>query len=261
MLAVVIPILISILSAIPCFSLFQNPDVILISHAYAVFLVFLQSFLTTHMEKLKKDAAYIQLKFDLNVFNLKWNENIFGPETDDEDLVIKEYKKFSKKDLASLNNWYDLSKLKGRKKEVVIRLCQRQNLGWNSTIFKRINIGINALIWGSFVVFVFIIPLFKLSMAQMINSAVNFIPLITWILAFNKNYEKNKTILDELKNLIDKNKYSNIFALAIEAKFTKYRQNDTLIPDWYYRMFREKDNKIQQATQIFTINDQKSQKK
>ena len=128
-----------------------------------------------------------------------------------------------------MNNWYNLSGLEKKKKEEVIWICQRQNLQWNSTLYKRINIGFNILIWGSFGIFVFIIPFFKLNMAQMINSAVNFIPLITWILDFNKNYQKNKNILDELKKLISDKRYSNISALIIEAKFTEYRQNDSLI--------------------------------
>ena len=92
-------------------------------------------------------------------------------------------------------------------------------------------------------------------MAQMINSAVNFIPLITWILDFNKNYQKNKNILDELKKLISDKRYSNISALIIEAKFTEYRQNDSLIPNCIYSLFRKKDNKVHQEAQTFTIND------
>ena len=144
-------------------------------------MVFLQYFLTTHIEKLKKYAAYIQLESDMKVFDLKWNDRLLGPKVDNTELVVEEFDKFPKKDLSDLNNWYNLSGLEKKKKEEVIRICQRQNLQWNSTLYKRINIGFNILIWGSFGIFVFIIPFFKLNMAQMINSAVNFIPLITKI--------------------------------------------------------------------------------
>lgn len=78
--------------------------------------------------------------------------------------------------------------------------------------------------------------------------------MITWILDFNKNYQKNKNILDELKKLISDKRYSNISALIIEAKFTEYRQNDSLIPDGIYSLL-EKDNKVHQEAQTFTIND------
>lgn len=254
-LVVLIPIVMSVLTTIPSLVFLQNPNVTLLFHAYTVFMVFLQYFLTTHIEKMKKYAAYIQLESDMKVFDLKWNDRLLGPKVDDTELVVKEFDKFPKKDLSDLNNWYDLSKLEKKKKEEVIRICQRQNLQWNSTLYKRINIGFNILIWGSFGIFVFIIPFLKLNMAQMINSAVNFIPLITWILDVNKNYQKNKNILDELKKLISDKKYSNISALIIEAKFTEYRQNDSLIPDCLYSLFRKKDNKIHQEAQTFTIND------
>lgn len=254
-LVVLIPIVVSVLTTIPSLVFLQNPNVTLLFHAYTVFMVFLQYFLTTHIEKMKKHAAYIQLESDMKVFDLKWNDCLLGPKVDNTELVVKEFDKFPKKDLSDLNNWYDLSELEKKKREEVIRICQRQNLQWNSTLYKRINIGFNILIWGSFGIFVFIIPFFRLNMAQMINSAVNFIPLITWILDVNKNYQKNKNILDELKKLISNKGYSNILAVMIEAKFTEYRQNDSLIPDWLYSLFRRKDNKIHQEAQTFTIND------
>lgn len=254
-LVVLIPIVVSVLTTIPSLVFLQNPNVTLLFHAYTVFMVFLQYFLTTHIEKMKKHAAYIQLESDMKVFDLKWNDCLLGPKVDNTELVVKEFDKFPKKDLSDLNNWYDLSGLEKKKREEVIRICQRQNLQWNSTLYKRINIGFNILIWGSFGIFVFIIPFFRLNMAQMINSAVNFIPLITWILDVNKNYQKNKNILDELKKLISNKGYSNILAVMIEAKFTEYRQNDSLIPDWLYSLFRRKDNKIHQEAQTFTIND------
>lgn len=254
-LVVLIPIVVSVLTTIPSLVFLQNPNVTLLFHAYTVFMVFLQYFLTTHIEKMKKHAAYIQLESDMKVFDLKWNDRLLGPKVDNTELVVKEFDKFPKKNLSDLNNWYDLSGLEKKKREEVIRICQRQNLQWNSTLYKRINIGFNILIWGNFGIFVFIIPFFRLNMAQMINSAVNFIPLITWILDVNKNYQKNKNILDELKKLISNKGYSNILAVIIEAKFTEYRQNDSLIPDWLYSLFRRKDNKTHQEAQTFTIND------
>lgn len=209
-LVVLIPIVVSVLTTIPSLVFLQNPNVTLLFHAYTVFMVFLQYFLTTHIEKLKKYAAYIQLESDMKVFDLKWNDRLLGPKVDNTELVVEEFDKFPKKDLSDLNNWYNLSGLEKKKKEEVIWICQRQNLQWNSTLYKRINIGFNILIWGSFGIFVFIIPFFKLNMAQMINSAVNFIPLITWILDFNKNYQKNKNILDELKKLISDKRYETV---------------------------------------------------
>lgn len=258
--AVVVPIVMSVVTTIFWLPFLRNSVVVLMLHIYTVLLAFLQPFLINYIEKLKKDAAYIQLRFDINVFDLKWNELILGPAIDNDEYVVKKFKKVSGKNLSSLSDWYDLSGLEGKKREEVIRLCQRQNLQWNSTLYKRINIVINLFIWGSVAVCIVIMLIFKLSMAQMINNAVNFIPLITWILAVNKNYKKDKNILNVLKKLISKKRYSNILALTIEAKFTEYRQNDSLIPDWFYSLFRKKDNKIYQEAQLFTINDYKPQK-
>lgn len=80
----------------------------------------------------------------MKVFDLKWNDRLLGPKVDNTELVVEEFDKFPKKDLSDLNNWYNLSGLEKKKKEEVIWICQRQNLQWNSTLYKRINIGFNA---------------------------------------------------------------------------------------------------------------------
>ncbi|WP_251717076.1 S-4TM family putative pore-forming effector [Lactobacillus agrestimuris] len=257
---VLIPILISVLSTIPNWTLLRLPIIMLIFHAYTLLAIGLQYWLTTLVSKLKKFAAHIQLKFDIDVFVLDWDTRFLGIDNDYELLVAKKCEKFSEKKLNSLYNWYDLSKLKDKEKMEVIRLCQKQNLQWNFTIRRRANTKLNGLVIVSIIICFFIMIFLRTNLAQITNSMINFVPLITWIIAVNKNYKRDKAILSELHGLVNDKRYVEDTALLIEAKITEYRQNSSLIPDFIYHIHRNGDEKVFRQAQIITAESHASKK-
>ena len=103
--------------------------------------------------------------------------------------------------------------------------------------------------------------LLKTNLAQITNSMINFVPLITWIITINKNYKRDENTLNELHDLLDDKRYSKYTALLIEAKITEYRQNGSLIPNFIYRIHRNSDEKVYKEAQIFNVEDHKSKKK
>lgn len=259
---VLIPILISILPTIPSLSFLRIQIVTLIFHAYTLIAIGLQYWLTTYTSKLKKLAAHIQLEFDMDVFPLKWDTRFLGPENDGSGLLAsKEFEKYPKKKLKLLNNWYELSGLKEKTSKEVIRLCQKQNFQWNSTIRKRVNTGLNGFVIVTIIICFLIMMLLKTNLAQITNSMINFVPLITWIITINKNYKRDENTLNELHDLLDDKRYSKYTALLIEAKITEYRQNGSLIPNFIYRIHRNSDEKVYKEAQIFNVEDHKSKKK
>lgn len=259
---VLIPILISILPTIPSLSFLRIQIVTLIFHAYTLIAIGLQYWLTTYTSKLKKLAAHIQLEFDMDVFPLKWDTRFLGPENDGSGLLAsKEFEKYSKKKLKLLNNWYELSGLKEKTSKEVIRLCQKQNFQWNSTIRKRVNTGLNGFVIVTIIICFLIMMLLKTNLAQITNSMINFVPLITWIITINKNYKRDENTLNELHDLLDDKRYSKYTALLIEAKITEYRQNSSLIPDFVYRIYRKDDEKVYRQAQSITVESHVSQTK
>lgn len=110
-ITVFIPILILILPTIPDWSFFRIQVVTLIFHVYTLAVILFQYWLTTYSSNLKKSAAHIQLEFDMDVFDLKWDKRFLGTNTDSSELVAREFEKVPKKNLKVLNNWYDLNGL------------------------------------------------------------------------------------------------------------------------------------------------------
>lgn len=259
---VFIPILILILPTIPTFSFLRMQIMTLIFHACTLIAIGLQYWLTIYASRLKKLAAHIQLEFDMDVFDLKWDTRFLGADNNSSELLVaKEFKKFSEKKLKSLDNWYELSGLKEKTSKEVIRLCQKQNLQWNSTIRRRVNTGLNSFVIISIIVCFLIMLLLKTNLAQITNSMINFVPLITWIITVNKNYKRDKNTLNELHDLVNDKRYGKDTALLIEAKITEYRQNGSLIPNFIYRIYRNNDEEVYKQTQIIITEGRVSKKK
>lgn len=101
----------------------------------------------------------------------------------------------------------------------------------------------------------------KANLVQITNSIVNVVPLITWISTINKNYKKDKNVLNELYDLLNDKRYSKCTALLIETKITEYRQNSSLIPDFIYRIYRKDDEKVYRQAQSITAGSHVSQTK
>jgi hypothetical protein len=249
---VFIPILISILPTMPNLSFLRIQIVTLIFHVYTLIAIVLQYRLTTNASNLKKAASQIQLEFDMDVFDLKWDDRFLGTKMDNNELVARKSKDYSKKKEKSLSNWYDLSGLKERQNKEIIRFCQKQNLQWNSTIRNRVNSGLNILVIASIIICFLTMLLLKADLAQVTNGIVNFVPLITWIITINRNYKRDTTTLNELCNLLSDKRYGKYTALLIEAKITEYRQNGSLIPDFIYRIYRKNDEETYKQAQIIT---------
>lgn len=211
-------------------------------HMYTLIIIVVQYCLVRRVSKFKEEASHIQLRFDMRVFNLKWDDRFLGPDVDYDKLVERESNKVSVGYLKELKNWYKFNGLKATNKNQVIRFCQKQNLSWNSTLRKRVNNIIQrTMVINVFIYFV-MLWLTKANVVQAMNILVNLAPLITWWITVNKNYDRDNKILDEFKRLLDNNKYSKTTSLLIEAKSTEYRKNSSLVPNCIYELFKKEDD-------------------
>lgn len=233
----------------------------LISHIYSLVILVIQYFLAESIVRLKEDASYIQLIFDMNVFNLKWDDRYLGPYNSEANIIVaKTANGFSKSEANLLNNLYDVKELEKENINKVIRCCQKQNFQWNSAIHKRAYKYFRILIGTGTIVYVIVSFWTKTDLVRLTNNTINFIPLITWVIKNERNYKKDKNMLDELKRLTLDKRYTLPTALLIEAKITEYRKSSILIPDWFYKAFRKNDEKNYKNTQDIIYNEHKTDK-
>ena len=105
----------------------------------------------------KKSAAFIQQKFDIYVYGMKWNKRIFGEDKDISHLIVTNSKKIfnNPKEKARLYDWYTPS-VNATDPVNIILSCQKENYYWDIGLRKRLMItsGITSFL---LVIFIFII--------------------------------------------------------------------------------------------------------
>lgn len=208
-----------------------------------------------YIDEKKKLAAFIQQKFDAYVYNMSWDERIFGKDKNVNQEIVVYSKKILENDddKDRLNNWYT-PEVDNRDLAKGILLCQRENYRWDVGLRKRYRLVciIMIIVLCSFVV---TMGLWKNESFVMLLWRFAFIvPMIKWLLgtikALNKDVERLKEMdailnLDEPKTL---DELQNIQKLIFEHRKVCYA-----IPDFFYKMF--KDNDEDTAHRVVSMED------
>jgi len=240
MIAIFIPILASVLPE-------QKNYFALFSVVYLLIEVILEK-----IEKNKRsNAAKVQELFDTEVFCLNWNSVVAGQKPDQE-LISNYILKETGKDVKALNNWYptEISKL-SRNQAVII--CQRANVWWDSTLR-------NKLVSFSFI---FLVILTFLAVVLNIHKTLGtflivIIPLVPlYKVVINQIVSHKNSIrrLDFLKEKIDQMIESKTQASMCDAdlrliqdEIFRHRTENQPVPDFFYKIFRDKSEKIMNIT-------------
>lgn len=209
-----------------------------------VFYFIIDIFILERIEdSYKKDAAKIQESFDVEVFNLKWNDVVVGNKIDEEYILKYSdlYKKNNKVD--DLLNWYseEVSKI-----DLIpaIAVCQRTNIFWDIslriTVFWTIII---TLIAAIFVVFV--------CSKNPVLILLSLLPFYRVMADYCKSQKSTIESIKSLKNKIEGflNESSNFtiekisYLRSVQDEIFRHRKNSAFVPDKLYWLNRSKQEK------------------
>lgn len=202
-------------------------------------------FLEKRADDFVKIGSKIQEKFDINIFDLPNNDGLVYEDVSYE--IIYDGNQLFKGDENSLKDWYATRKVAPHYLKVLI--AQRMNIMWGSVLKEKYK----KLVFTSIV----IILLFPIILSAWFN--LNFVdsiiflilPFIPLLYIALKSYIK-------LSNQIDNNKIINTKILndckTIDGNtvnrcrmyqdyiYIENRLNSVLIPDWFYKRFRDDMN-------------------
>lgn len=201
----------------------------------ALMLLLAGARLKRHAQKLIKDAACVQQKFDSNVFDMLF---------DNACICICDIARYSTRYLENhdakeeLLGWYTVS-IKGMNGLDAITKCQRQNSKWTKNLATR------------YFIFEIIVTLI-IATAIIVGIVLEHIPcenlffLLTiseWVL--HQFFDLNDFRKRSKKLEMDMSHYAlstkeNIE--IIQRDIFEYRLSAVLVPDWFYRVFKNKDN-------------------
>lgn len=193
--------------------------------------------------KYRQDGAKIQELFDVNLFNLEWNEIVAGERPDSEKIYSYAKKYRNENDVKDLINWYsnDIAELE---LSYAIVICQRINVWWDVSLRRR-------LFFSIVITMIFIVVLsiffFHKDIINLLLIIATLIPLFEILTDYVKSQwfaiiriKKLKNKLDSMiEGIIDGKNISSQDIRIIQDEIYRHRASCVFVPDWFYRLFRD----------------------
>lgn len=202
----------------------------------------ISSFLIKHyiVATIKK-ASTIQEDFDVSLFNIGWNKALIRKRITDEEIV--EASDNFKGDVSKLFNWYPKTNTLNTW-EVVVN-CQKTNTNWDIRLREKYNVF--ALIVLVIFVSVSIVSFCGFNLNFRLITSVLIAPSLPFLITTFTTFIENKRNIKEKEELqillTEKLKPNKLFCRQVQDKIYSLRNTFSIIPDWFYWLFREKFEK------------------
>ena len=207
--------------------------------------------------KIKTEAAEIQQYIDVTLYSsnqyLQLNDKWSCPLT--KDRIIELVSRYPKSGFTDNDKWYEDYSTCNYSKQIL--LCQKENLRWDSDLRKKYALAYKvimyAIIASIFVVAVIINP----SFLNFLSIALWCLPFIKYLWSFNNHIKEDDNRITKLKNTADN--LLNNFGLILDGDeliqkeielqngIFEHRKNALLIPNFFYKMCRTKQQKNEEA--------------
>lgn len=218
---------------------------------FAVGLVVFNKYSDGHISAHKKHAASIQQYIDVTLFAsaIGGTKSEWGELPNKTDLA-KAISEFSDVDTSKVKNWYsDYSSLPG---EDQIFRCQRENVRWDYNLHKSyiyFQIGILLVASVAMVVTMFIVNPDFIKLICVLSWLT---PLAEYTYSVCNEVRESISLLRKIDSSCDliENKLSGDTHVSVKQelidlqyKIRERRENGFLIPDWFYKMLRGRQQK------------------
>lgn len=209
-------------------------------------------FLLEKIEKNKKsNATKIQEFFDTEVFGLGWNFVVAGKKPEQE-LISGYILKSSEKDLEALKNWYPKN-ISTLPRNYGIIICQKSNVWWDSDLRKKLILMLYLLL--SLISLIIIIFNLNTTLGNFIIGILPVVPLYKVIINQIISYGRSIIRLNHLKEKLDymventqQESVSDTGLRLIQDEIYRHRMESQSVPDLFYKIFRNKSEKIMNLT-------------
>ena len=205
--------------------------------------MFLNLYLSSETKNIKKLAAFIQQKFDIYVYDMKWDKHLFGKNKNVDDDIVEYSNKIinTPAERESLTNWY-VSSVDNKPLNKAILICQRENFSWDCGLRKRAKYFYTILI----LVLIFIVFIIGIINNEVVNKLLErivfIIPMLRWLFTICQDLTNDITRLKDIDVKINSNNDKNIEDLKeIQRDIFEHRKNCYTIPNWLYKFFKNNE--------------------
>lgn len=246
LISVILPFLLSVIAV------FAAEDSLVRGLTYSVSILggMASLLINRHIKRLKVLAATIQQQFDIYVYNMQWNNKMFGKKTNMDSEIAEYSKKLFDKcgEREKLFDWYPAS-VDSKSIEEGTIICQRENCWWDVGLRKRYKFS-SAFIIVMLSVIVLAIGIAKNeSIVKVLWWAAFIAPMYQWLIGTIDSLNEDIERLQELSDAVNGcDTYSMEDLQEIQKMIFEHRKNCLAIPNMVYEIF--KDNYEDKAYRI-----------
>ena len=206
----------------------------------------------SYINRKKEMAAEIQQHFDLHVYQMTWDNKLFGLQRNVTHVVAEKAKLLLKnpKEHERLTNWYTtVAGTVDLKKGIL--MCQKENYNWDVNLRKRFR-SLSVIVIIILTILVFLIGIVKNETVVMLLCRFAFIiPTFQWLFETVKQLNKDIKNLEELDGLISSSEPINMDKLQeIQSKIYIHRKSCYTIPNKFYDRYKNNDEDVAHRTAL-----------
>lgn len=221
----------------------QNTPLEIVSYIISIISMLVSLCIDNYIKKRKELAASIQQKFDIYVYQMPWNERLFGKNRNLNHEIAEHCKLImsKEKEKKALYDWYT-PVVDEKFINDGILACQRENQWWDVGIRKRYRLACYITIIIMTVI-VFGIGIIRDEKVVKLLWRFAFVaPMVQWLIDTVKQLNEDIGNLKEMDEIINDESVKSMDDLQdIQAKIYEHRKGCLAIPNFFYNAFKEND--------------------
>lgn len=245
--SVILPLVLSIMQLFFKENIFWS----LSSKILSIVSMFVGMAVGSFVKKGKNVAAMIQQMFDVYVYQMPWDNKLFGKEKNLSYLIAEKSKILLDKagERDKLMNWYTgcvgegVSNIKG------IWMCQKENFNWDVNLRKKYKKSCSIIV-GVLIVGILLAGLVNdESIIVLISRFAFILPMLKWLFPMIKQLNDDIRNMQEIDELINDSEEKTMDDLQeIQNKLYVHRKSCYAIPDFFYNRYKDNDEDLAYRT-------------
>ncbi|MDE7425307.1 MAG: hypothetical protein K2N51_16735 [Lachnospiraceae bacterium] len=235
--SVILPLVFALLQLLDSGNKYLNA----VSYVLTILSMISSLILSSYVENKKELAAEVQQHFDVYVYQMPWDDKLFGQQKSVTHIVAEKSKLLLRKtgERERLVDWYrpeigtvDLEK--------GIFMCQKENYNWDVCLRKRFRLA-SFIVIGILSILIFSLGIAKDETVTMLLCRFVFIiPMFQWLFETVKQLNKDIRNLNELDELIGSSGSKSMDELQeIQSKIYIHRRSCYAVPNKFYEKYKD----------------------
>lgn len=240
--SVILPLVFALLQLLDSDNTYLNA----VSYVLTILSMISSLILSSYVENKKELAAEVQQHFDVYVYQMPWDDKLFGQQKSVTHIVAEKSKLLLRKtgERERLVDWYR-PEIGTVGLEKGIFMCQKENYNWDVCLRKRFRLA-SFIVIGILSILIFSLGIAKdETVAMLLCRFVFIIPMFQWLFETVKQLNKDIKNLNELDELIGSSGSKSMDELQeIQSKIYIHRRSCYAVPNKFYEKYKDNDEDV-----------------